>query len=75
MPVVPVEAPSELHLTYLWIGGFQITSLIVGALGGRILTSKAFSIVKSVMKLFEHFLVLLPGRFTFEMMLAIEYFQ
>jgi len=46
-PGLPTTAPSELHLIQLIKGGFQMISLIVGALGGWLATLKALRRTRS----------------------------
>jgi hypothetical protein len=62
MPGFPIEAPHVLHLIQEWMGGFQIISLIIGALGLWIVTLKCFKMEKSLMELFNVFLDLFPER-------------
>jgi hypothetical protein len=45
---LPFEAPCELHLTQLRGEGCQIISVIIGALGRRFCTFKAFRLQKLV---------------------------
>lgn len=46
-------APSQLHFVHPEMGGHQRTSLVLGALGGRILTPKALMEEKSLTKMKE----------------------
>jgi hypothetical protein len=48
--VLLLEAPSVLHFNQLKGGGFQSTSLMIGALGGCTETLNFFRIVKSVIE-------------------------
>jgi len=61
-PGLPKEAPRVLHLTQLKIGGFQRTSLMIGAFGGLIITSKCLRITKSEIEELATSLVLFPER-------------
>jgi len=70
-----VADPSVLHFTQLRMGGCQRTSMILGALGGRMLTINFFRIVKSYIDEDALLLVRLPAMFELEEMTETELLQ
>jgi len=58
-----------LNLIHPLIGGFHITSLIDGALGGWMETLKAIKTWKSLIEVYEYFLVLLLDIAAFEIIM------
>jgi len=59
-PVRPDAAPSVLHFIQSKNGGCQITSIVVGGLGGLMLTLKALRSTKSEIEEEDTLLVKLP---------------
>ena len=68
-------APSVLTLNQLNLGGCHKTSMTKGALGGWMLTLKAFKITNYVMSTTDDLLVRLPDRDTLEIIKLIADFQ
>lgn len=70
-----VVDPSVLHLIQLKIGGFQITSIIFGALGGCTETLNFFKIMKSNMEEEAVLLVRFPAIEVLDKMQEMELLQ
>jgi len=73
--VMLFDAPSVLHLIQLTIGGYQITSMMLGALGAWIFMLNFLKMIKSLWDEDEALEVLLPERATADIMELMEDLQ
>jgi hypothetical protein len=73
--VLPLEAPSKLHFTHRRGGGYQIISIMIGALGRWFCTLQYFRIQKSFISWPDDNAVRLADKEALEIIIEITFLQ